>query len=185
MSVLQPAGRAARGDVPTGIATMVVLTAVVVLLHVSLMPYIRLLDGIPDLIAAYVVAVALMRGPTVGAIVGFLSGFMVELTSPIGTLGVYAIIYMAIGAYCGRYCGRPEAQGLLAPIGLIVACSGAALIGYFGMHLLLGAPLGLPGFLGRVLLPQMALTALIAPAVLLVVRRLLKKPFVLEPGYAT
>ncbi len=96
-----------------------------------------------------------------------------------------ALIYMSIGAFAGRYCGRPEASGLLPPIGLVVACAGIAQIAYAAVQLLLGAPFSFPDFLGRVLLTQMALTALLAPLVLLLVRRLLREPVMLEPGANT
>jgi len=182
VSVLQPAGRASHDGVRAGFGAMLAMTLLVVLLQVALIPFIRLSDGIPDIAVALAVAIGLMRGPTAGAVVGFFTGLLVELIAPIGTLGVLALIYMALGAFAGRYCGRPEASGLLAPIGLIVACAGVAQIAYAAVQLLLGAPFSLPDFLGPVLLSQMALTALLAPLVLLLSRRLLKEPRVLEPG---
>jgi rod shape-determining protein MreD len=182
MSVLHPAGRAARDGVPAGFGAMFAMTLLVALLQVALIPFIRVFDGIPDIAVALAVAIGLMRGPTAGAVVGFFTGLLVELVAPIGTLGVLALIYMAIGAFAGRYCGRPEASGLLAPIGLVVACAGAAQIAYAAVQLLLGAPFDFPDFLGRVLLAQMALSALLAPLVLLLTRQMLKKPVVLEPG---
>lgn len=182
MSVLQPAGRTTRDGIPAGYGAILGLTLLVVLLQVALIPFIRVYDGIPDIAVALAVAIGLMRGPTVGAVVGFFTGLLVELIAPIGTLGVLALIYMSIGAFAGRYCGRPEASGLLAPIGLIVACAGVAQIAYAAVQLLLGAPFDFPDFLGRALLTQMALTALIAPLVLLLTRRLLREPVMLEPG---
>ena len=184
MSVLQPAGRAARDGVAPGYAAMFAATLLVVLLQVSLIPFIRVFDGIPDIAAALAVAIGLMRGPIPGAVAGFVTGLLVELIAPIGTLGVLALIYMAVGAFAGRYCGRPEASGLVAPIGLIVASAGVAQIAYAAVQLLLGAPFSFPDFLGRVLLAQMVLTALLAPVVLLTLRRVLGRPLLLEPGAA-
>ena len=182
MSVLSPTGRAARSDVGAGYGAIALLMVLVVLVQVSLLPFVRIFDGIPDIAVAFTVALALMRGPIAGSVVGFLTGLLVELVSPVGTLGVLAVIFMGIGAFCGRYCGRPEASGLLAPIGLIVACAGIAQVAYAAVQLSLGAPFSFPNFLGRVLLAQMVLTALLSPPILLLVRRALKEPFMLEPG---
>jgi len=182
MSVLTPASRTAPDDVPSGIGSIAVLTLLVVLLQISLLPFIRIFDGIPDLVIALTVSVALMRGPIYGAVVGFVAGLLIELLAPVGTLGVLAVIYMSLGAFCGRYCGRPEASGLVAPIGLIVACAGITQVAYAAVLVSLGAPFSFPTFIGRVLLAQMVLTALLSPPMLLLVRKVLKQPVLVEPG---
>lgn len=179
--VLGPASR--RPVSPPGsaglgwIAAMVV---VAVLLEVSVMPYVNLADGIPDLIAPTVVVVALLRGTLVGAITGFSAGLLVELTAPVGTLGVLALLYLIVGAFCGRYCEREESSSLLAPIGLSVVAALAVQIGYMLFQLLLGNRMPASEFVAQVLFPTVALTALLSPPVLLVARRLLGGPRVVE-----
>lgn len=152
-----------------------------VLLQVSVMPYVNVADGIPDLIAPTVVVIAILRGSLVGAIVGFGMGLLVELTSPVGTMGVLALIYLVIGAWCGRYCSRGEASTLAAPLVLSVAAALFAQFGVMVFQLLLGTQMPATEFLGDVLLPTLALTALLSPPVLLVGRRLLGPPRVVEP----
>ena len=152
-----------------------------VLLQVSVMPYVNVADGIPDLIAPTVVVIAILRGSLVGAIVGFGMGLLVELTSPVGTMGVLALIYLVIGAWCGRYCSRGEASTLAAPLVLSVAAALFAQFGVMVFQLLLGTQMPASELLGDVLLPTLALTALLSPPVLLVGRRLLGPPRVVEP----
>ena len=72
------------------------------------------------MLVCVVVAIGLLRGPLVGAVAGAAGGFLVELTSPIGTLGVLALLYLVVGWGAGRLCGRDEVRGLLPPVVLCV-----------------------------------------------------------------
>ena len=56
-----------------------VLLIVAVLLQVSLMPFIDIAGGIPDVVVCVVVAIGLLRGPLVGVVAGAAGGFLVEL----------------------------------------------------------------------------------------------------------
>lgn len=157
------------------------MTLIGVLVQVSLLPYARISDGIADLVVSVVVAAALYRGATIGAITGFSAGMLVELTAPIGTLGVFALLYLIVGAVCGRYCERAESTTLLAPMVLIVASAAFVQLGYAGFQLLLGTAVFAADFTARLLVPTLALTGLLAPLVLVVARRLLGEPRVVEP----
>ena len=171
--------RSRPGGARLGWVLLMVLVAVV--LEVSVMPYINVVDGIPDLIAPTVVVIAMLRGSLVGAIAGFGAGLLVELTSPVGTLGVLALLYLVVGAWCGRYCEREESTALLAPLLLSVVATLAVQLGYAVFQLLLGTSMPASEFVAQLLLPTLALTALLSPPVLLVGRRLLGAPRVVEP----
>lgn len=170
-------------DGPQGRALWAVgaLIVIGVILQVSLMPFVRIADGMPDLIACLVVAAALLRGPMVGGIAGAAGGLLVELTAPIGTLGVLALLYLLLGAWAGRYCEREESVNVLPPI--VMAMAGAAFVqlGYAAVQLMLGTPVFAANFTARVLVPSIVLTALIAAPVLLIARRLLGDPRITEP----
>jgi len=125
--------------------------------------------------------VALLRGSLVGAITGFAAGLLVELTAPIGTLGVLALLYLAVGAWCGRYCEREESSSLLAPLGLSVAAALFVQLGYMLVQLMLGNAMPASEFVAEVLFPTLALTALLSPPVVLAARRRLGAPRVVEP----
>ena len=176
-ATLRPRGRPRRA----ALGWVAVLTLVAVLLEVSVMPYVNVADGIPDLIAPTVVAIALLRGSLVGAMVGFSAGMLVELTAPIGTLGVLALLYLAVGAWCGRYCEREESSSLLAPLVLSVAATLFVQLGYMFFQLMLGNSMPASEFVGQVLVPTLALTALLSPPVVLIARRRLGAPRVVEP----
>lgn len=165
-----------------GLSRIAVMGLVVVLLQITVMPYISVSDGIPDLVVALVVAVAVLRGPLVGAVTGFSCGLLVELTAPVGTLGVLALLQLAVGAWCGRFADRPEASTLALPLALIVAGAAFVQVGYAAFQLLLGTEATASAIALRVVVPTIALTALLGPPVLLVARRLLGAPIVVEPG---
>jgi rod shape-determining protein MreD len=164
-----------------GLGWVTAMVLVAVLLEVSVMPYVNIADGIPDLLAPTVVVIALLRGPLVGAVAGFSAGMLLELTAPIGTLGVLALLYLAVGAWCGRYCESEESSSLVAPLALSVVATVAVQLGYLAFQLLLGHHMPASEFVGRVLIPTIALTTLLSPPVLLVARRLLGAPRVVEP----
>lgn len=165
----------ARGG-SAGLGWVAAMVVGAVLLEVSVMPYVNVADGIPDLIAPTIVVIALLRGVLVGGVAGFCAGMLVELAAPIGTLGVLALLYLAVGAWCGRYCEREEASSLLAPLALSVAAALAVQIGYMAVQLMLGNRMPASDFVAEVLFPTVALTALLSPPVLLVGRRVLGAP---------
>jgi len=174
----RPPRSAARGS---GLGWVLAMALGAVLLEVAVMPYVNVADGIPDLIAPMVVVVALLRGSLVGAVTGFGAGLLVELTSPVGTMGVLALLYLVIGAWCGRYCEREESTTLAAPLVLSVAAALVVQLGFLVFQLLLGNQMPASEFVAELLLPTLALTALLSPPVLLVGRRLLGAPRVIEP----
>jgi rod shape-determining protein MreD len=165
-----------------GLKRVALMAIVVVILQITVMPYITVADGIPDLVVALVVSVAVLRGPLVGAVTGFACGFIVELTTPIGTLGVLALLYLAVGFWCGRFADRPEASTIGLPLVLIVAGAAFVQVGYALFQLLLGTEMTASVIALRIVVPTVALSALLAPPVLLVARRLLGAPMVVEPG---
>jgi rod shape-determining protein MreD len=173
--------RPQTGSRGAGLHWVALMTLGAVLLEVSVMPYVNVFDGIPDLVAPTVVVVALLRGQLVGAVTGFGAGLLLELTSTVDTLGVLALLYLIVGAWCGRYCGREESTTLAAPLVLSVAAAFFVQLGYLVFQLLLGYQMPASEFVGAVLLPTLALTALLSPPVLLVGRRLLGAPRVVEP----
>jgi rod shape-determining protein MreD len=152
------------------------------LVQVSLLPYINIADGIPDIIAPTVVVIAVLRGTLVGAVAGFSAGLLVELASPVSTLGVFALLYLVVGAWCGRYCEREESTSLAAPLVLSVAAALVVQFGYMLVRLMLGDSMPPFDFVAVLLVPTLVLTALLSPPVLLIGRRLLGAPYVVEPA---
>jgi rod shape-determining protein MreD len=177
--VSRAGARAGRGA-GLGWVSAMVLGALV--LQVSVLPYISIADGIPDIIAPTVVVVALLRGPLVGAVTGFGAGLLVELASPVGTLGVLALLYLVVGAWCGRYCERQESTSVTVPLVLSVAAAFFVQFGYMLVRLMLGDSMPPSEFVAAVVAPTLLLTALLSPPVVLVGRRLLGAPRAIEPA---
>lgn len=169
----------ARG---AGLGWVAAMVLVALMVQVSVLPYINIADGIPDIMAPTVVVIAMLRGTLVGAVAGFSAGLLVELASPVSTLGVLALLYLIVGAWCGRYCEREESASLAAPLVLSVAGALVVQFGYMLVRLMLGDSMPPSDFVAAVLLPTLVLTALLSPPVLLVGRRLLGAPRVVEPA---
>lgn len=166
---------------PAGIWIVAGLMAAAVLLQITVFSFWRLADGIPDVVVPTIVIVALLRGALVGAVAGFAAGLTVELTSPIDTLGVLALLYLIVGAVVGRYCEREESRGLWPPLVITVAAALFVQVGFAVVEASLGTPLDLPDFVANALLPSLLLTALLTPPIVLLARRTLGRPRVVEP----
>jgi len=104
----------------------------------------------------------------------------VELTSPVGTLGVLALLYLAVGWGAGRLCGRGEVRGLVPPVLLCVIAEVAVEVGAAFVQLMLSHPLDF-GDVVRTLLASAILTGLIAAPVVAIARWALGAPYVVEP----
>ena len=93
-----------------------------------------------------------------------------------------ALLYLVVGAWCGRYCEREESASLLAPAGAVggrpPSSSSSATSSSSSCWATRCPP---RSSWAPVLLPTLALTALLSPPVLLVGRRLLGAPRVVEP----
>ncbi|MBU6363828.1 MAG: rod shape-determining protein MreD [Acidobacteria bacterium] len=167
---------------PDHLGRVAIMAVVAVLLQITLMPYLTVAYGSPDICIALVVIVAVFRGPFVGAILGFACGLAVELTTPVGTLGVLALLYLAAGYWCGRFVDRPEAESLGLPVALAVAACAFVQVGYAVFQLLLGTEFVVSAVAVQVVVPTILLTGLLSFPLMLVVRRLLGAPHDVEPG---
>ena len=177
----QAAAPAAPATPPAGMWIVALIALGVVLLQVTVFSFWRLADGIPDVVVPAVVAVALLRGQLVGAVTGFAAGLAVELTSPIDTLGVLALLYLLVGAVAGRYCEREESRGLWSPLVMTVAAALFVHVAFTVVQVSLGKDLDAPDYVASALLPSLLLTALLAPPILLLARKVLGQPRVVEP----
>jgi rod shape-determining protein MreD len=109
-----------------------------VVIQVSLLSSLEVLGGLPDLVLLAVVSVALLRGPTFGAVGGFGAGLLLD-TATLGTLGVSSLLLTLAGYWAGRYgetTGRDRGHApFLAVAGATVLFAAASLV----LHFMLGA----------------------------------------------
>ena len=167
----------------SGLRFVTAIGIVAVFLQVTLIPRFDIgpFAATPNLVVATVVAVAAFRGVVVGAIFGFTAGLLVELLSPGDTLGVLAIAYVAIGAWCGRFASGSEPIGRVTAVLLVVAAAALVPIwlGTVGLLRGEGPPVGY--LLGHLVIPQIVLAPLMALPAWWAARRLLGAPREVEP----
>ncbi len=166
-----------------GMRFVVALGAMAVLLQVAFLPRLDLgpIEGTPNVVVAVVVAVAALRGVVVGAMLGFATGLMVEMATPGETLGVLALAYVAIGAWCGRFAAGSEPPGRGLRIGMVAVAAMLVPI-WFGLVNGLRGDGILVGYLLREFaLPQLVLSLVVAAPAWAVARRLLGAPREVEP----
>lgn len=169
-----------------GLRYVVALVLGAVLIQVTVMPRVDIgpIEGTPNLVVAIVVAVATLRGVVVGAAAGFAGGILVELLTPGDTLGVLALAYVAIGAYCGRFAASSDAPGRWFGVGLVAAAATLVPIWLGVVELLRGDALPM-GYLFRdVVFTQLVLSPVVALPAFWAARRLLGEPREVEPWAA-
>ncbi|MEU7860001.1 rod shape-determining protein MreD [Nonomuraea sp. NPDC049141] len=70
--------------------------------------------GAPDLVLLAVVAMALLRGPVAGTVIGFCAGLLVDVVPPTAHLvGQYAFVFALVGYVAGRGVGGPATTVVL------------------------------------------------------------------------
>jgi rod shape-determining protein MreD len=92
----------------------------------------------PDLVLLIVIGLAMVSGPTPGAVTGFAAGLLVDLMPPTATeVGLWAFVYCCIGYLAGQVQvdARRSAVVVLATVG---ALSAAAVGLYAAIALLFG-----------------------------------------------
>ncbi len=115
------------------------LVFVAVILQASWFDGLALGRGNADLLLVVVVAVALLRGSTVGAAAGFAAGLLYD-ASTYGRLGFTSLLLTLAGYWTGRYgetTGRDRAHAPFVAVGVITVLY---LIGSLTAHFVLGEP---------------------------------------------
>lgn len=157
----------------------------VAVLQVTVFSTVDILGGTPDALLVVLVALALLRGPLVGALCGFLAG-LVQDVATLQTLGVTSLLLVLVGYWIGRYgesAGRDRRPG---PFLAVVAATVLYAIGALLLRAVLGDAPSARVVLVDSLFPSIALNVVVAvPAWWLLrklVRRLPPRPVAPTPG---
>jgi rod shape-determining protein MreD len=116
-------------------ASVVALAAfVAVILQVTVAGDVAVLGGGPDLVCILVCSVALLRGPELGAAVGFGCGLLLDAVAGL-PLGYAALVYCCVGYAAGRLSGSIGDRAALRPllviaVGTVAANAGLVLTGF-------------------------------------------------------
>ncbi len=131
------------------------------LLQVSIATPLEVARGHPDLVLVLVVAIALVRGPLAGAVVGFGAGLLVDVAA-IQTLGLSSLLLTLAGYWSGRF-GEATTRSSPHPPLVAVALATVGVVVASGLlHFMLGQGASAADLLAQVLLPTLALNLLLA-----------------------
>ncbi|MGH9224854.1 MAG: rod shape-determining protein MreD [Acidimicrobiales bacterium] len=146
---------------------LLLLFALVV--HTTLLPSVRIAGVMPDLMLLVAVAAGLEAGPSYGAAVGFASGMLADLVLPT-PLGLSALVFTLIGYAVGL-----AKAGLIRdiwwfPVIVAFAASSAGEGAFAAAGWMIGEEGLVNGHLTTIMLVVGIFNAVMAPAVLRVVR---------------
>jgi rod shape-determining protein MreD len=126
-----------------------------------------------DLTPLVVVSVGLLAGSLPGAIFGFATGFLVDLTF-VQTLGITSLLYITIGYWSGRLRElRDPAHGLV-PMAVGAAATAAAQVGMAIIQFLLGVDAPVSFLLAQQIFIVVLVNTLLALPVYSLVRRVIR-----------
>ena len=147
----------------------------VAVVELALLSYVEIADAHPELTLVFVVALALLRGPALGAASGFLAGLVID-TASLETLGLSSLLFTLAGYWCGRL-GESTTRSSANPVLVAVALTTAGFgIGSALLHFMLGETMPVADFVVGLLLPSLALNLLLAYPAYRLARRFFPPP---------
>jgi len=158
------------------------LLLLLALLQVTLMPYLAVAGVQPDLVLAAIVCWALFRGPTDGAVSGFLAGVALDLLSG-APFGVHTFTLTIVGTAAGFGAALIASEHTLLLPGMAVLCTLVQQATHVWLLRAAGWPLVWSQVLLAVVVPSallnLLLTVLLYPLVGLLHRQTVPE----EPGW--
>jgi rod shape-determining protein MreD len=151
------------------------LVFVAAILQAAVFSSVEILNGTPDLLLVTIICVALLRGPVVGAAVGFWGGLLLD-TANLATLGVTSLLLTIAGYWTGRYgetTGRDRAH---APFVSIAVITFLYALGALAFHFVLWEPAPARTVLWSTLFQGIALNLILTWPVYRLARALLRQP---------
>jgi rod shape-determining protein MreD len=137
------------------------LLFVAALVQVSILTPLEVASGHPDLVLVLVVGIALVRGPTLGAVAGFWAGLLLDVAA-IQTLGFSSLILTLVGYWAGRFGDVTTRSSPHPPLVAAALATIAAVVGSGLLHFMLGQGVSAADLVGQVLVPTLALNLLLA-----------------------
>jgi rod shape-determining protein MreD len=149
-----------------------VLLFAVAVVQVSLLSSLHVAGGMPNLLLVIIVAVALLRGSTFGALGGFWGGLLLD-TASLGTLGITSLILTVGGYWIGRYGETTGRDRTHAPFVSVAVVTILYAVGVLVLHFLLGDPVSARAVLIDSLVPTIAFNLILTAPVYWLVKKLL------------
>ena len=152
------------------VVRLVILGLLTVLLQLMFFAQVPVFGAIADLAPLVVMAVGLLCGPLVGAVMGFSIGLVID-TALLQTMGLSSLVLIAVGYGTGRLRDLRDPQGTFVPMVLGAAAAAISTSGYGLGQFLLGFNQPLSWLLVKQTLATIIIDALIAIPITALVRR--------------
>jgi rod shape-determining protein MreD len=153
------------------VGAVVFLAAVV---QASVFSGASILGAAPDILLVTLVAVALVRGPTTGALAGFFGGLVIDIAL-LDTLGMTSLLLTLVGYWAGRYGETIPSRRRYAPYLAVGVMTVLFLVGMLARRFMLAEPAPAREVLVDTLFQSIALNLLLTWPVFALVRRLLPR----------
>jgi rod shape-determining protein MreD len=137
------------------------LVFVASILQVSVFSSVTILNGTPDVLLVGIICVALLRGPVVGAVVGFWGGLLLD-TANLETLGVTSLLLTVAGYWIGRYGETTGRERTHAPFVSVAVITFLYALGSLAFRYVLGEPAPARTVLWSTLFQGIALNLILA-----------------------
>ncbi|MDO4941856.1 MAG: rod shape-determining protein MreD [Lachnospiraceae bacterium] len=131
------------------------------LLQTSVFSFLKLAGTAPNVMLAFVVCIAMIRGRKEGTVVGFFCGLLVDLFYGT-TLGPYALLYVAIGYVNGYFHKLYFQDDFMLPLAVLIGNSLIYDILVYIFFFLLRGRFGFFYFLWSIIIPEAIYTAIVA-----------------------
>ena len=136
------------------------LLVVLVLLQVTIVTPLEVVSGHPDVVLAFIVALALLRGPMLGAVAGFWAGLLLD-SAALAPPGISSLVLTLAGYWAGRFGLATTRSSPHPPLIAVALATVWVAVGSTVLNFLLGQSVPASELFGRVLLPTLALNVLI------------------------
>jgi rod shape-determining protein MreD len=150
-----------------------VLSLVIVFVQIGVVSEVPIFGVNVDLSPLLVAFAGFTCGSIVGAVVGFATGLLVDLTL-LQTLGVSSLLFTLIGFWSGRLRELRDPQAALAPLLVGAAAAATSLIGYSLIEFMLGVDAPVSVDLLRQTILGIVLDAVVALPMWALVRRVIE-----------
>lgn len=145
------------------------------LVQVSIVGWIEVAEGHPDVVLVVLVAVALLRGPIVGAAGGFWAGIVLD-TAALETFGLTSLLLTLVGYWAGRFGDVTTRSSAHPPLIAVALATLGFAFGSAILHFMLGESISAGHFFAGVLVPSLALNMLLAYPLYGLCRRIFPPP---------
>jgi rod shape-determining protein MreD len=162
---------------------LLILTALI--LQTTVVPHLAIFRVVPDLLMVVVISLALIEGPSHGALAGFMGGLLRDLFVDAPT-GLSALSYVTVGYVVGAVRPYVQSSSVAVPFVGVFAGSFAGTVFYQVLALLLGVAAQPVDRMAQIVVVTAVYNTLLVPFVYPLVRRVASKPRTesLYPGRA-